>query len=96
MSFLDVCNNVANNVDILNESELWHSRLCHVNAVYLMRLAKIILIPNFNVVKGSKCYVCVQLKQPRKPHKAAKTRNLALLVRSDLCNINGELTKGGR
>ena len=40
----------------------------------------------------------MQSKQPRKPHKAAETRNLAPLelVHSDLCEINGELTKGGR
>ena len=40
----------------------------------------------------------VQSKQPRKPHKAAETRNLTPLelVHSDLCEMNGELTKGGR
>jgi hypothetical protein len=40
----------------------------------------------------------VQLKQSRKRHKAAKTRNLALLelVHSDLCEMNGELTKCGK
>jgi transposase InsO family protein len=40
----------------------------------------------------------VQSKQPRKPHKAAEARNLAPLelVHSDLCKMNGELTKGGR
>ena len=50
------------------------------------------------VVKDSKCQVCVQSKQPRKPHKATEARNLAPLelVHSHLCEINGELTKGGR
>ena len=40
----------------------------------------------------------MQSKQPRKPHKAAEARNLAPLelVHSDLCEMNGELTKGGR
>ena len=42
--------------------------------------------------------MCVQSKQPRKPHKAAKARNLAPLelVHSDLCEMNRELTKGGK
>ena len=40
----------------------------------------------------------MQSKQPRKPHKAAEARNLALLelVHSDLCEMNGELTKGSK
>ena len=40
----------------------------------------------------------MQSKQPRKPHKAAEARNLALLElgHSDLCEMNGELTKGGK
>jgi hypothetical protein len=59
LSLLDVCNKVVNTVDISNESDLWHSRLCHVNFGYLMRLANMNLILKFNVVKGSKCHVCV-------------------------------------
>ena len=40
----------------------------------------------------------MQSKQPRKPHKAAVVRNLAALelIHSDLCEMNGELTKGGK
>jgi hypothetical protein len=40
--------------------------------------------------------VCVQSKQPRKPHKAAEARNLAPLdlIHSDLCEMNRILTKG--
>ena len=40
----------------------------------------------------------MQSKQPCKPHKAAEARNFAPLelVHSDLCEINSELTKGGR
>ena len=56
------------------------------------------LIPNFTIVKGSKCHNCVQSKQPRKPHKAAEERNLAplVLIHFDLCEMNGVLTKGGK
>ena len=48
--------------------------------------------------KSSKCYVRVESKQPRKPHKAAAARDLAPLelIHSDLCKMNGELTKCGK
>ena len=40
----------------------------------------------------------MQSKQPRKPHKAAEERHLAPLelIHSDLCEMNGVLTKGGK
>ena len=56
------------------------------------------LIPKFTIAKGSKCHSCVQSRQPRKPHKAAEERHLAPLelIHSDLCEMNGVLTKGGK
>jgi hypothetical protein len=56
------------------------------------------LNPKFSTVKGSKCQVCVQAKQPRKPHKAVDERNSTLLelIHSDICQMNGVLTKGGK
>jgi hypothetical protein len=77
--FDDACNKVVNNVLIPDNSNIWHSRLCHVNFGCMSRLAKLNLIPNFELVKGSKCHACVQSKQPRKPHKTAEARNLAAL-----------------
>jgi hypothetical protein len=49
------------------------------------------------LVNGSKCQVCVQSKQPHKPHKAVEARNLAPLdlIHADLCEMNGILSKGG-
>ena len=40
----------------------------------------------------------MQAKQPRKSHTTAETRNLAPLelIHSDLCEMNGVLTKGGK
>jgi transposase InsO family protein len=40
----------------------------------------------------------VQFKQLRKPHKAVEARNLAPLdlIHSNLCEMNGILTKGGK
>jgi transposase InsO family protein len=73
-------------------------RLCHKKFGYMTHLAGLNLISKFALIKGSKCHVCMQSKQPRKPHKAAEARNLAPLelIHSNLCEINGELIKGGK
>ena len=62
----------------------------------MTRLASLDLIPKFTTVKGFKCQVCVQTKQPRKSHTTAEARDLAPLelIHSDLCEMNGVLTKG--
>jgi hypothetical protein len=87
----------VNNV-ISNESYIWHLRLCHINFGCVSQLANLNLIPKIDLVKGSKCQVCMQSKQPCKPHKAAEARNLAPLdlIHSDLYEMNGILTKGGK
>jgi hypothetical protein len=94
----DVCNKVVNNAIIPDESNIWHSRLYHINFGCLSRLTNLNLILKFNLVKGSKCYVSVQSKQPRNPHEATETRDLAPLelVHSNLCEMNGKLTKDGK
>jgi hypothetical protein len=94
----DICNKAMNNVIIPDESNIWHSRLCHVNFGSLSWLANLNLISKFNLDKGSKCHVCVQSKQPCKPHKATEARNLTPLelVHFNLCETNDELTKGGK
>jgi len=64
----------------------------------MSRLSSLCLIPKFTIAKRSKCHSCVQSKQPQKPHKAAEERHLAPLelIHSDLCDMNGVLTKGGK
>ena len=91
-----ICTKVINHVCHDNDSDAWHSRLYHINFGCMTRLAHMSLIPKFTTVKGSKCQVCVQAKQPRKSHKTAEVRNLAPLelINSDLCDMNGVLTKG--
>ena len=61
-------------------------------------LENLSLIPKFTIVKGSKCQICVQAKQPRKSNATIEARNLAPLelIHSDLCEMNGVLTKGGK
>nr|ASR75387.1 retrotransposon protein [Oryza barthii] len=99
-SLSDFCNKSVNHIcgSVDDEANVWHSRLCHINFGLMSRLSSMCLIPKFSVVKGSKCHSCVQSKQPRKPHKAAEERNLAPLelLHSDLCEMNGVLTKGGK
>jgi hypothetical protein len=58
LSFHNVCNKSVNSV-ISNESYIWHSRLCHINFGCVSRLANLNLIPKFDLVKSSKCQVCV-------------------------------------
>ena len=98
LSLSDDCNKIVNNVINVDESNIWHSRLCHVNFGCMMRLANLSSIPKFTFVKNSKCHVCVESKQTRKPHKATEARDLAPLelIHSDLCEMNGILTKDGK
>jgi hypothetical protein len=98
LSLADFCNKSVNHIcsTINDSSSVWHSRLCYVNFDLMSYLSSLSLILDSTIAKGSKCYSCVQSKQPRKPHKAAKERNLAPLelIHSDLCAMNGVLTKG--
>jgi hypothetical protein len=94
----DVCNKVVNHVCNNSLSNVWHSRLCHDNFGCMTWIAKMNLIPEFTTVKGSKCQVCVQAKQPRKSHTTAEARDLAPLelIHSDLCEMNDVLIKAGK
>jgi hypothetical protein len=64
----------------------------------MARLANLSLITKFTLVKNSKCHVCVESKQPCKPHLAVEARDLAplKLIYFDLCEMNGVLTEGGK
>jgi len=87
-----ICGNVS------DDASVWLSYLCHVNLGLMSQLSSMCLILKFTIAKGSKCHSCVQSKQPRKPHKAAGERHLAPLelIHSDLCEMNGVLTKSGK
>ena len=55
------------------------------------------LILNFKIDLNSKCEICVQTKQPRKPFKSIKFRNSSILefIHSDVCDSNQISTHGG-
>src|SRR4051812_42795808 len=80
-SLSDLCNKSVNHIcgNISDGTSIWHSRICHINFRLMSRLSSLSLIPKFIIAKGSKCHSYVQSKQPRKPHKAAKEKNLAPL-----------------
>jgi hypothetical protein len=61
----------VNHINNHDEANMRHSWLCHINFGCMSRLVGLNLIPKFNLVKNSKYHVCVESKQPRKPHKAA-------------------------
>jgi hypothetical protein len=90
LSLTDTCFNSKNHVSRDNETNIWYSHLCHINFGCMARLADLNLILKFNLVIGSKCHICVELKQPRKPHKTAVARDLAPLelIHSDVCEMN--------
>jgi hypothetical protein len=78
-SLEEFCDNVVNHVSTSNdETNVWHSRLCHVSFGCMSQLANMSLILKLTLVKGSKCHVCVQAKQPRKPHKPAEEKKLCI------------------
>jgi hypothetical protein len=100
LSLADFCNKSVNHIcgTINDNSSVWHSHLCHVNFGLISHLSSLRLIPDFTIAKGSKCHSCVSSKKPRKPHKAAEERHLAPLelIHSDLREMNGVLTRGGK
>jgi hypothetical protein len=97
-SLLDFYNILVNHIcsGVNDDTSVWHSRLCHINFGLMSQLSSMSLILKFTIAKGSMCHSCVQSKQSRKPHTAVKKRNLAPLelIHSDLCEMNGVLTKG--
>jgi hypothetical protein len=98
----DDCNKSVNLASCLNseysdgEATIWHSWLCHINFDCIIHLSKVNLILEIPVVRRSKCHACVQATQPRKPFKSVEKKSLAPLelIHSDLCEMNGILTKG--
>ena len=88
--------NVVCNNDSINN--IWHSRLCHVNFEAIKRLSDMSLIPEYKHVKGVKCGICVQAKQPRKLFHTVEGRSTTPLelIHSDICEMNGIITKGGK
>jgi hypothetical protein len=76
LSLSEYCNNVVNNIMNFDKPNIWHSRFYHINFGYMAQLANLSLILKFTLVKGSRCHIYVELKQP---HKVTEARDLAPL-----------------
>lgn len=84
-------------VNAMNASDLWHSRLCHVNDNPINRIVNLDLIPIHDLSGYVRCEVCVKSKLPRKSLKQEYCKaELLNLVYSDLCEMNGHLSRSGK
>ena len=77
---------------------VWHDRLSYVNLGSFKKMANMGLIPKENIDPKTKCQICVQAKQPRKPFKSIEDfdSDLLQLIHSDVCDSNRVATRGGR
>jgi len=80
---------------IIESSILWHNHLAHLNFRSLKFMSKHGLI-SYNHNHSAKCEICIQEKMAKK-HFPKTNRNSKLLelVHSDVCELNGVLTRGG-
>ncbi|GKA50159.1 retrovirus-related pol polyprotein from transposon TNT 1-94 [Tanacetum coccineum] len=74
---------------------LWHNRLGHINYRTMKDMLKQGII-SYNDEHKDKCEICVQAKMKRKPFpKVDRQSEILELVHSDICELNGQLTRGG-
>ena len=74
---------------------MWHERLGHVNLKTIKCIMILDLIPKFEINSKTKCEICVQAKQPRKPFKSVERKaKLLLLIHSDICDLKNIITHG--
>uniref|UniRef100_F6H3T4 ABC transporter G family member 40 n=1 Tax=Vitis vinifera TaxID=29760 RepID=F6H3T4_VITVI len=77
-----------------NSLILWHNRLAHVGLSTIKRIVKCGLIA-CDTKKFEKCEICIKSKMIKKPfHSVERSSNLLDLIHSDLCELNGMLTRG--
>ena len=88
-------NNNVSSAYMFDAVSLWHGRLAHIGLSTMKRMIKCGLI-SCDVDKFKKCEICVKSKMIKKPFKSVE-RNLDLLelVHTDICELNGILTRGG-
>lgn len=77
-------------------ASIWHSRLAHLNYRMLKYMNKHGYISCHDKLT-EKCEVCVQAKMPKKPFpKVERSTEILDLVHSDICEFNGNLSRGGK
>ena len=81
---------------IVDSSYLWHARLGHLNFKYLKFMLKHGMI-SYKHDDEKKCEICIQAKMTKKPFSKSERNSIMLeLVHSDVCELNGVLTRGGK
>lgn len=89
------CANKINVVYVVEPLNLWHARLGHIIYNCLNFMSKHDHI-NCKGYHSEKCEICVQAKMIKKPFKKVERKTQLLeLVHSDICELNGMLTRGG-
>nr|GEY90873.1 hypothetical protein [Tanacetum cinerariifolium] len=74
---------------------LWHNRLAHINYRTIKDMLKQDII-SYDGEHKDKCEICFQAKMKRKPFpKVDRQYEILVLVRSDICELNRQLTRGG-
>ena len=80
----------------VDSSYLWHARLEHLNFKYLKFMSKHGMI-SYKHDDEKKCEICIQAKMTKKPFSKSDRNSIMLeLVHSDVCELNGVLTRGGK
>ena len=78
-----------------DSSYLWHARLGHLNFKYLKFMSNHGMIL-YKHDDEKKCEICIQAKMTKKPFSKSDRNSIMLeLVHSDVCELNGVLTRGG-
>ena len=76
---------------------LWHKRLAHTNIKNIEKMQTKGLL-KLKDKDFEKCETCVKSKFTKKPFPSVHKRNTSLLelIHSDICELNGVLTRGGK
>ncbi|GJZ68636.1 zinc finger, CCHC-type containing protein [Tanacetum coccineum] len=94
-AYLPDCNFISNFNIECSTFNLWHNRLGHINYRTMKDMLKQGII-SYNGEHKDKCEICVQAKMKRKPFpKVDRQSEILELVHSDICELNGQLTRGG-
>ena len=81
---------------IVESSYLGHARLGRLNFKYLKFMSKLGMI-SYKHDEEKKCEICIQAKMTKKPFSKSDRNSIMLeLVHSDVCELNGVLTRGGK
>ncbi|GKB04883.1 zinc finger, CCHC-type containing protein [Tanacetum coccineum] len=94
-AYLPDCNFISSFNIECSAFNLWHNRLVHINYRTMNDMLKQGII-SYNGEHKDKCKICVQAKMKRKPFPKVDRQSENLeLVYSDICELNGQLTRGG-